>query len=327
MSRHARGPKGLLCACLGVALLGVVAAYAQPTEVTGMVTEIKVEGGAVEVRLKGSVKWKPARPLMALRPGDAVRATEDAWAVVVLSGSLRSVRIDSGSSPFLVPALPAGADRSTKAAVLLKATLEYVSGHVQERLTPILVTRGEPRPPVIVTPHNCVLLPGPLVIEWAGPEDARATVRIGGTSGLRLERRSMLSRRLESSAAALGLGPGVRYRVQLEVDGSPPQETWFEVVDHDRALEIQQDLADLEQMFPADGSATSVAIIKGAHLMRLGLLHDAWMILEIALKKDSGEPALNVLLGDIYTSSGLETLAAESYQRAQDLLSPARSGR
>lgn len=322
MSHHTAGLNDALCVCVVVVLLGVVPvpAHGQPREVTGMLTEISVEHGAVEVRPRDGVKWEPARPLMALRPGDAVQATEDAWAIVVMSGSLRSVRIDATSSPFVVSALPVDAGPSKKAALLVRATLDYLSGRLRDRLAPILVTRGEPRSAVIVGPRNCAVLPGPLVVEWSGMAGTRATVRILGDSTLLLERRDVVSGWIESSTAELGLGPRVQYRIRLHLDGSPVEETWFEVVDHEWALGIQQDLVEIQHTLPPDTSTTSLAIIKTGHLMRLGLLHDARLVLSQALVRAPDEPAIHVLMGDLYASSGLGDLAVESYQRARSLL-------
>lgn len=82
-------------ACLIVATL--VAAAPIPTsvqapETAGMVGEVKPGRGRVEVKPAGAADWRPARPLGALRSGDHHRASEDAAAVVVLSGGRGSVK-------------------------------------------------------------------------------------------------------------------------------------------------------------------------------------------------------------------------------------------
>ena len=67
-------------AWLGIALVvaGVALARdacAQTGEVAGMITEIKLGKGAVEVKPAGGPDWRPAGPLMSLLGGDTVRAS------------------------------------------------------------------------------------------------------------------------------------------------------------------------------------------------------------------------------------------------------------
>jgi hypothetical protein len=40
----------------------------------------------------------------------------------------------------------------------------------------------------------------------------------------------------------------------------------------------------------------------------------------VALDRDRDEPTLHVLLGDLYTRTGLTTLAAESFDEAQSMM-------
>ena len=59
-----------------------------------MVTEIHPRKGQVEVRSAETERWRPATPLLTLREGDTVNTTQDAWAVIVLTGGRGSVRVD-----------------------------------------------------------------------------------------------------------------------------------------------------------------------------------------------------------------------------------------
>ncbi|MGH7394903.1 MAG: hypothetical protein ACREJF_04810, partial [Candidatus Methylomirabilales bacterium] len=61
-------------------------------EVAGMVTELRVDRGRVEVKPAGAQEWRKAGPLLALRAGDTVRVTEEAFVVILLSGGRGSVR-------------------------------------------------------------------------------------------------------------------------------------------------------------------------------------------------------------------------------------------
>src|SRR5207245_2358215 len=76
-------------------------AAAQSTETVGMITEIKTSHGRVELR-SGS-DWRRAGPLQALRAGDALRVTDDAVAVVMLSGG-GTVKVQAANSPYTVAA-------------------------------------------------------------------------------------------------------------------------------------------------------------------------------------------------------------------------------
>ena len=72
-----------------------------------MITEIKPGRGRIEVSGPGDADWRPAGPLLALKVGDSLRATDDAAAVVVLAGRRGSVQVDAARSPFVVTAPPA----------------------------------------------------------------------------------------------------------------------------------------------------------------------------------------------------------------------------
>ena len=71
-------------------------------ETAAVITEIKPGRGRVEVRPAGSGDWRAARPLVALR------ATEDATAVVLFPSGRGTVRVDRAGSPFTVPGPPVG---------------------------------------------------------------------------------------------------------------------------------------------------------------------------------------------------------------------------
>jgi Tfp pilus assembly protein PilF len=48
-------------------------------------------------------------------------------------------------------------------------------------------------------------------------------------------------------------------------------------------------------------------------------MHDARRVVVTALAADRDEPTLHLLLGDLYTRTGLTDLAAESFDEAQYL--------
>ena len=71
------------CMVLTAALLLAWASLALAADPVGVLTEIR---GQVEVKRAGEGKWTAAQPLLALRPGDQLRATGDAHAALVFTG-------------------------------------------------------------------------------------------------------------------------------------------------------------------------------------------------------------------------------------------------
>ena len=73
-------------AALAGTLVLALAALASAADPVGVLTEIRAERGRVEVKRAGESEWKPAQPLLALRPGDQIRATGEARASLVFTG-------------------------------------------------------------------------------------------------------------------------------------------------------------------------------------------------------------------------------------------------
>ena len=311
-----------------VALLLLVAApfapapsaRAQSTETAAVITELKPGRGRVEVRPAAGGDWKPARPLLALRVGDQVRTSDNASAVVLLSGGRGTVRIEGVSGAFTVPSAVA-TGQGQKARALVEASLGFLAGTTKESSQAVLATRGATRPPVIVSPRNGRVLPETLAFEWLGSRFGRYTVRVVGPAGPVVEKREVTGARWDYPSDAPALGPGVRYTLQVTTAGHPAQDAWFEVVDAERARAVASDLAGLEQELGPSVSPTSRAVLRAGLLAREGFLHDARRVVVTALAADRDEPTLHLLLGDLYTRTGLPELAAESFDEAQYLSS------
>jgi hypothetical protein len=293
---------------------------AQTGSATGMITEIKVGHGALEVK-SGGADWRPATPLEALRAGDQVRADGDASAVVVLAGGRGTVRVDAKSSPYTVAAAPTEDTIASKARTLLQASLGFLSTGTAEKPKALLSTRGGSGRPEVLTPRNGPVLPGSLEFEWLGSRFTRYTVRVLDLSGVVLERKGVVGARFAYPVDAPVLTPGVRYRFQVEAPGRPPYEAWFEVVDPARAARVRGDLDQLEASLGPGVSPNSLAAVKGGALAAEGLFHDARLVVVAALARDPDEPTLHVLLGNLYLRTGLPELAAQSFEEAQFLLS------
>jgi hypothetical protein len=304
---------------LGALLALATSAQAQTAETAAVITEIKPAKGRVEVKPAAGGDWRPARPLLALRAGDIVRTTEDASAVVLLSGGRGTMRVAGAAGTLTVPAVSA-AGQGQKAKTLVEASLGFLAGTTKESSQAVLATRSVARPPVILSPRNGPVLPEALAFEWLGSRFARYSVRLVGPSGPVVERREVTGPRWEYPADAPALAPGARYTLQVTAGGQPAQEAWFEVVDAARARAVAGDLTALEQELGTGVPPTSKAVMRAGLLAREGLLHDARRVVVAALDADRDEPTLHLLLGDLYTRTGLANLAAESFDEAQFLL-------
>jgi hypothetical protein len=304
---------------VGFLLALAPAVLAQSAETAAVITEIKPGRGRVEVKPAAGGDWRPARPLLTLRAGDAVRTTENASAVVLLSGGRGARRIEGAAGSFTVPGAAAGTP-GQKAKTLMEASLGFLAGATTESSQAALATRGGARPPVIVSPRNGRVLPDALAFDWLGSRFTRYTLRVVGPGGPVLERREITGGHWEYPADAPALSPNVRYTLQVTDTGHPPQEAWFEVVDAGQARAVAGDLAALEQELGPSVSPTSRALLRAGLLARDGLLHDARRVVIAALAADRDEPTLHLLLGDLYTRTGLTDLAALSFDEARFLL-------
>ena len=174
-----------LVASLGLALLiaGVApprAAFAQTGEVAGMITEIKLGKGAVEVKPAGGGDWRPAGPLMSLLGGDTVRASGGGSAVILLTGGRGTIRVDGTAGPMVVPGAQAGEGKVQKAQALLSASFGFLSSRAKEMPQTVLGTRSWLKPPAVLAPRNGPVLADALRFEWWGSRLSRYTIQIAG---------------------------------------------------------------------------------------------------------------------------------------------------
>lgn len=312
----------LLLVVTGTLLAAAAPAAAQDAETAAVITEIKPRRGAIEVRRAGETAWAPAAPLLALRPGDAVRATEDATAVVLLSGGRGGVTVRAGAAPLVVPAGPPQRGRVDRALQLLRAAFGFLEDSGADPPRAVLATRGGPRPPIVLAPRNSLVLPGPIAIEWRGARFVRYTVRLTDPQGVVLERHDVTGDRLEYPGDAPALRPGTPYTVEVLARGYAPERAWFEVVDPARAQVLRADLERLVEVLGDTTTPSTAAAVRVGHLVRQGLLHDARLAVLDALARDPEEPVLHRLLGQVYARTGLADLAAEAFAEAQFRATP-----
>lgn len=309
---------------LAVAGLGAAeVAHGQARDVGAMITEIKAGRGRIEVQGPGLPDWRPAGPLLALKVGDSLRATEDAAAVVVLAGRRGSVQVDAARSPFVVPAAPADS-KLQKAFLLLEGGLGFLGSNPRETPRPVLSTRSLSRPPVILSPRAGPVMPDALVFEWQGYQFGRYTIRVVSASGLVLERVGVTGGRLVYPADAPALVPGTVYTLQLFSGQTLVDEVRFEIADRRRAEDLRRDVRDVEQALGPDVPASSRAVVQAGVLASRGFFHDARRVVVAALATDADQPSLHAVLGDLYARTGLPREADEAYDQARELSEPGR---
>ena len=89
-------------AALAGAIALALATLATAADPVGVLTEIRAERGRVEVKRAGESEWKPAQPLLALRPGDQIRVSGEARASLVFTGGRGAQAVSAANSPFSV---------------------------------------------------------------------------------------------------------------------------------------------------------------------------------------------------------------------------------
>jgi hypothetical protein len=294
------------------------AVWAQARETAGLVTEIKVGKGKVEIK-PATGDWRAAGPLQALRAGDQVRAADDATLVVVLSGGRGIVKITAQNSPWTVPAVAVDG-KAQKAQSVINGSLGFLGSGAKETPKTVLSTRAVGGPPEILSPRNGPVLGDPLAFEWMGSQFSRYTVRVTSPSGVVLERKGVVGARFAYPADAARLQPGVTYTLQVEAVGQRVEQASFEILTPARAATMKDDLAQLEASLGAGVSPTSLAVVKAGALAGAGLIHDARLVVLAALAKDPDEPTLHTILGTLYMITGLQRQAAEAFDEGRFLL-------
>jgi hypothetical protein len=311
----------------GVALVVLAAAallgsdaQAQSREVAGIVTEIKLGAGAVEMKPAGAPDWRPAAPLMGLLVGDSIRASEGASAVVLLSSGRGALVVESGGAPVVIPAPEAGESKIRKAGALFTASLNYFNSRARELPQTLLGTRGGVRPVLVVAPRNGVVLADAVAVEWLGHSRAHYTVQIAGP-GVALERKGVSGGRLDYSLEAGALQAGERYTVRVTIEGTQAADrAWFEVLSAEQTREVRQGLATLTQELSGAVPPNTLAAVRAGYLADRGLLDEARRELLTAIGRDRDEPTLYLVLASVYTQTSLPQQADEAYQEARDLM-------
>jgi hypothetical protein len=291
-----------------------------------VLTEIRPGKGEVRVKLGGESEWKAPAPLLSLRPGDQVRVTQDARAVIVFTGGRGPQTVQTGSSPFTVQA-PSAAGGGEKAQALMSSVTAFLLGKQEKpayvsAYVPLSTRSVRLPPPVLISPRGTRLLGAPVVFEWAGSESQKYGVRAFGPDGMLLWEQSGLPRKdVTYPASAPALKPGVRYAWELHAERHPVQRGEFELMPAGEVTRVKQSLAQLQ---PAGGgqASSTTALFRAGYLAQEGLYQDARRELLAAIAADPNEASLHQLLGHVYDRMGVKDLATDSFDEARFLSAP-----
>ncbi|HET7341973.1 MAG TPA: hypothetical protein VFL90_10945 [Methylomirabilota bacterium] len=297
-------------ALLAVALLLATAGIAIAADPIGVITELQLGGGHVEVKPAAGGDWQPARPLLAVHAGDQLRASGDARAVVVFMASQRGTILTEASSPLTAaaPAEPGIGER-------LKAALGFLQTASREPSRVAASMRGSRElAPLIVAPRGATLVtPEALTLDFTGPERLRYTARILAADGRVLwEGRDLAPRPVTLSAREVRLAPG-RYHWELQAPGHGVQHASFDVPAAEVTGRVK---AALAQVAAARYPPATAALLRAAGLMRERFYADARRELLAGLAVSPAEPTLHLLLANVYQETGPEGFAEREFADA-----------
>jgi hypothetical protein len=300
------------------ALILVTALWLAPSTATaaesiGVITELHVKNGRVEVKPAAGGDWEPAKPLLGISAGDQVRAAGAGKAVLVFVSTQHTTVVTADNSPYVasLPPQPGFGER-------VKSAIAFLQSTPREPVRKPLTVRSSKdlAPVVILAPRETQVAADGFSLEWQGPESARYTVRIVAADGRVLwERKNAGNRPLALSPSDVRLVPG-RYRWEIESSEHGIQRAGFDVATPEVAsgARLAADAVEVAR-YPA----ATAALLKAAALMRERFYADARRELLRGVAASPDEPTLHVLLGDVYERTGLENLAAAEYDEAEAL--------
>jgi hypothetical protein len=222
-----------------VATGALAAAVSEPVAV---LTEIRAGQGEVRVKLTPEADWTTPLPLLSLRSGDQIRATQNAVAVLMFTGGQGTTTVSAANSPYTVQ--PPSVTSSSPTRELVKSLGRLLMRQKKELVHVPLATRKVEQRPLLVAPRDGTLLGTPK-FEWAGSNLLRYTVRIAGPEGVVWEQSNLPRAPLTYPTTAPRLQPGVAYRWELEVKGFPTRQGRFTILPEAEAAAVRNALASL----------------------------------------------------------------------------------
>lgn len=305
------------------AVLGILAPAdvlaASPGDPVAILTEIKSGQGEVRVKAAAEADWKAPLPLLSLRAGDQVRATGNATAVLMFTSGQGTVTVSAVNSPHTVQP-PAAGGPSGKTQGLVANVSRILAGKKKELTYVPLAVRGVKQPPLLLSPREGKLLGLP-VLEWAGSDRLRYTVRVLGPQGLLWEQSNVPRAPLPYPTTAPRLLPGVPHRWELETRDFALQGGRFTILQPEELARVRETLDALAPSVLSGFPKNTVVLMRAGFLFEEELYADARTELQAAIAADADEASLHLMLGHVYERTGLKELAAEEFDEAQFLSS------
>jgi hypothetical protein len=295
---------------------GLAASAGDPVAI---LTEIKPGQGEVRVKLAAEVDWKAPLPLLSLRAGDQLRATGNATAVLLLIGGQGTITVSAATSPYTVQA-PSAPPAGRSGPPGLVANLGRVLAGKKKELTYVpLAVRSVKQPPLLISPREGKLLAVP-VLEWAGSDRLRYTIRVLGPQGMVWEQGNLPRASLPYPPTAPRLLPGVAYHWVLETRDFAPQQGQFTILRPEEVAKVQESLDALTPSALSGYPKNTLVLMRAGFLFEQELYAEARKELQVGIAADPDEPSLHLMLGHVYERTGLKELAAEEFDEAQFLV-------
>ena len=309
--------------CVGGILESLAPAHglaASSGDPVAILTEIKPGQGEVRVKLATEADWKAPLPLLSLRAGDQLRATGNATAVLLLIGGQGTVTVSAATSPYTVQAPAAPLSGGSGKTPGLVANLGRILAGKKKELTYVpLAVRSVKQPPLLLSPREGKLLAAP-VLEWAGSDRLRYTIRVFAPQGMVWEQGNLPRGPLPYPPAAPRLLPGVAYRWELEARDFAPQRGEFTILRPEEITKVRESLDALAPSALSGYPKNTVTLMRAGFLFEQELYAEARKELQAAIAADPDEPSLHLMLGHVYERTGLKQLAAEEFDEAQFLV-------
>jgi hypothetical protein len=310
--------RSVFLSAIAILFLGQFAWAADPVAV---LCEIHIGQGEVWVQHAGTSDWMPPRPLLALHAGDQIRVEGDGKAVLIFTGG-GTQTVLSANSPYTVQAPTAESGKENVGALVGRVT-QFLLGQGKSPTYRPLAVRN-PLQPVILSPRETKLLPGPVTFEWSGSDRRHYSIRVRGPQGLLWEQSQLPRQPLSYPVAAPALGAGMPYTWELQTNGQPVQRAQFELLPPSEAARVQETLSLLQPDTLPGYSSTTILLLRAGFFFREGLYQEARRELLAGIAADPNEPTLHLLLGHVFDRMGLKSAAAAAFEEAR-LLSTLRS--
>lgn len=285
-----------------------------------LISELKAAGGSVEVRKAGQKDWAKAALLMALDPGDAVRAAGKDYAVVVSASGGKAVKVTAANSPYELKSGESRSGRTEKAQVVVNKLMDFMSGKKREALSTPLAVRSLKRAPGLISPKDSKVLSSLPLFEWIGTPRVPYTFRIMQGDRIIWQKGNIYRVQIAYPSDAPPLQAGQRYVWEIETAGHPTVRAWFVIATDAERRDLDAERRLLDESVPASQSLPTNVMLTYGLLASKSFSAEARTAVAAAIASNPDDPLLHFLLGDYYESAGLNDLAAGEYDEADFLM-------